>query len=248
VNSSHTQRAKDAFGELLITRIRDPQIEDALARARAIGDDGTAAIAAIDALIAQILQMLEEPTWGKAGTRRSMPLRVLVGMPTEGGDAATATIPVDLTDLVAASDGLVGDLIDWIDRFSKFPQTPAFDPLRTTPTDDTAFRRAVRGVMKELVSGQPTHPALAGIDRLALPPGGAIFPELRESRSADGRSCWIGAIRLFRESPEGRVPLDRVAWIEVLENADHSIEARLINVVESAVGGRPPSPKSHPTR
>ncbi len=189
----------------------------ALALAREVGDDGTAAVAAIDAMLGEILQMLEEPVWRESGGWRSVPLKVLVGNAVEGNDPSAEDS--GLIDLVAASDGLVGDFIDWIERFSIFPQTPAFEAVRTTPTDDLAFRRAVRGVIKALVAGTTDHPALAGVDDLALPPGGSIFPELRESRSPDGRPSWIGPVRLFRASAAGPTPLDRVAWIEVLEDA-----------------------------
>lgn len=224
-----TQRSRDAFGELLVRRVRDLLVAEAVSRARAVGDDGTAAVASIDAVLASFLSMLEEPTWGEPDAWRFVPVRVLVG------DAREDEEPVqdaELVDLAASSDGLVGDLVDWIERFSSFPGMPGFESIHSLPADDLAFRRAVRGVILDLVSGGRTHPALAGIDHLALPPGGAVFPEVRESQSPDGRACWIGAVRLFRDAGGSREPLDRVAWIEVLENPDHSVEARLVNVLE----------------
>ena len=234
------QLAKDAFGELLIRRVRDPQVEQALAHARALGDDGTAAVAAIDMLLAEFLHMLEEPAWGAPGAWRSVPLRVLVGAPADGPEAPSQD---DMMDLAASSDGLVGDLLVWIERFSDFPQTPAFEPVGSFPANDLEFRRAVRGVVKSLVSGETTHPALDGIYDLALPPGGAIFPELHESLSPDGRPCWIGRVRLFRQTPTGRSPLDLVAWLEVIEDADSTVEARIINVLEEATPPAPEDPR-----
>jgi hypothetical protein len=187
----------------------------------------------IDTILASVLEALEDPRFGEPGQWRSVPLQLLVGDVTDDPDPVASG---ELIDLVATSDGLVGDLAGWIERYSAYPRMPGFEPVRTYPKDHMAFRRAVRNLIKRLIAGDVRLAGPAANSEFVLPPGGNVIPELREAASRDGRRHWIGAIRLFHRTAGGPQPSKMLAWVEVVEDDDETVEARLINVVESPPG------------